>query len=133
MKTVLINKTQERIIKELLQHGKILQEGIDMNGAGGVRCECDFDEDDYIDWLENDCGGMQDTPELRIKYVKDFYLFPQKGSTHSVPQTPAFPKTPHTSHLYQTKCAFSFQQCCKFIFFLYLCIDFLERSRATAF
>lgn len=75
MKTVLINKAQERIIKEILQHRKTLQEGIGIDGAGGVCCECDFDEDDYLDWLENDCGGIQDTPELRIEYVKDYCTF----------------------------------------------------------
>ena len=78
---------------------------------------------------EHEC--IKDTE--KTKYVKIFIYSPKWFNAFCSPNTSFPPKTPKNSHFYQIKWVFSFQQCCKFIIFLYLCIDFLERSRATAF
>lgn len=58
---------------KVLRESSLLNESRDLNGIGGIRCYSDFDEDEYIEWLQD--NNKQDTPESKNEYLKDYVVF----------------------------------------------------------
>ena len=45
----------------------------DMSEIGAVNCQLDFDEDEYIEWLND--NELQDIPEVKTQFIKDYCTY----------------------------------------------------------
>jgi len=62
----------ERQAKKILRH-HLLEAKYSPEDIGGVNCTLDFDEDAYVEWLDE--YGLQDSPEVKTQFIKDYCTY----------------------------------------------------------